>query len=117
MPARKPRRPSRPQSTPSQTAAARVIATIAPAPAYTPPAGFPADPQALLAYLQEGQFTAAQIAYLRSSALTTYVAAVNSTRGMPGMEATTAMGDRIIAAWLAALAALGPAPLASNPFA
>lgn len=112
MPTRRPNRPPRPQTpqTPPRPSNA------AP-PAYVSPAGFPSDPEALLAYLQAAQLTAQQIAYLRSSALTTYVAGVNATRGLPGMEATTAMGDRIISAWLARLAELGPAPVASNPFA
>lgn len=86
-----------------------------PANTYTPPAGFPADPREFLAYLQAGQFTAPQAAYLRSNALTQYVAAINSARGMPGLAEAVALGDQIIAAWIAALAALGPAP-ASNPF-
>jgi len=87
----------------------------APEKPYTPPAAFPADPREFLAYLQAGQFTAAQIAYLRSNALTQYVAAINSARGMPGLGEAVALGDQIIAAWIAALAALGPAP-AGNPF-
>lgn len=84
-------------------------------PPYTPPAGFPADPREFLAYLQAGQFTVEQIAYLRSNALTQYVSAINSARGMPGLGDAVALGDQIIAAWIAALAALGPAP-AGNPF-
>lgn len=87
----------------------------APEKPYTPPAGFPADPRDFLAYLMLGQFTPAQIAYLRSNALTQYVAAINSARGMPGLVEAVQLGDQIIAAWIAALAALGPAP-ASNPF-
>lgn len=86
-----------------------------PPPASPPPAGFPADPRDFLAYLQAGSFTAPQIAYLRSNALTQYVSAINNARGMPGLAEAVALGDQIIAAWLAALAALGPAP-ASNPF-
>lgn len=90
-------------------------AQSAPEKPYTPPAGFPADPAAFLAYLQAGAFTPAQIAYLRSNALTQYVAAINQARGMPGLTEAVALGDKIIAAWLAGLAALGPAP-AGNPF-
>ncbi len=84
--------------------------------AYTPPAGFPADPQEMLAYLRVGQFTDEQVRYLRSIALTQYVTAINTARAMPGMEATVALGDQIIAAWLARLAELGPPPPATNPF-
>ena len=111
MPSRRPNRPPRPQTAPTPPRPS----TAAP-PAYTPPPGFPADPEALLAYLAAGEFTDAQARYLRSVAFAQYVAGVNATRGLPGMEATTAMGDRIIAAWLAALAVLGPAPV-TNPFA
>lgn len=110
MPTRRPNRPPRPQTPPTPP---RPSTTTTPA--YTSPAGFPSDPLALLTYLQAGQFTQSQIAYLRSNALTQYVAGVNAARGLPGMEATVALGDQIIAAWIAALAALGPAP-ASNPF-
>ena len=82
---------------------------------YTAPAGFPADPRDFLAYLQAGSFTPQQAAYLRSNALTQYVAAINAARSMPGLGEAVALGDQIIAAWLVALAALGPT-LAGNPF-
>ena len=107
-----PRHPPRPQPQPTiQQRKPRPE----PPPPNTPPAGFPADPAAFLAYLQAGQFTAQQAAYLRSNALTQYVAAINSARGMPGLSEAVALGDQIIAGWIAALAALGPAP-AGNPF-
>lgn len=104
-----PRTPRAPPAPPARKAPA------APSNTYTPPAGFPADPAEWLAYLRAGQFTAQQAAYLRSNALTQYVAAINAARGMPGLAEAVALGDQIIAAWIAALAALGPAP-ASNPF-
>lgn len=108
-----PRNPSRQQ--PQPTLQQRKPRPEPPASIYTPPAGFPADPREFLAYLQAGQFTAQQAAYLRSNALTQYVAAINSARGMPGLVEAVTLGDQIIAAWLAALAGLGPAP-AANPF-
>lgn len=111
-----PRHPPRNQPTrePSdRKAPLREVATQIPP--YTPPVGFPGDPAEFLAYLQAGRFTDAQAAYLRSNALTQYVAAINSARGMPGLAEAVALGDQIIAAWIAALAALGPAP-AANPF-
>lgn len=109
---RRPQRPPRPQA-PAPTPPRPPITS---APAYTPPAGFPADPAELLAVLRVGQFTPQQIAYLRSNALMQYVSAISAARGMPGMEPVVALGDQIIAAWLAALAALGPAPPPANPF-
>ena len=111
-----PRHPPRNQPTRESNdrkAPLREVATQIPP--YTPPAGFPADPREFLAHLQAGTFTAAQAAYLRSNALTQYVSAINNARGMPGLSEAVALGDQIIAAWIAALAALGPAP-ASNPF-
>ncbi len=108
-----PRHPPRQQ--PQPTSPQRKPQPTAPADTYTPPAGFPGDPAEFLAYLQAGQFTAQQAAYLRSNALTQYVAAINSARRMPGLAEAVALGDQIIAAWIAALAALGPAP-AANPF-
>lgn len=104
-----------PRQQPQPTLTQRKPRSEPPANVYTPFAGFPADPTEFLAYLQAGQFTAQQAAYLRSNALTQYVAAINSARGMPGLSEAVALGDQIIAAWIAALAALGPAP-ASNPF-
>lgn len=108
-----PRHPPRQQ--PQPTIQQRKQRPEPPANTYTPPAGFPADPVEFLAYLKAGQFTPAQAAYLRSNALTQYVAAINAARGMPGLVEAVTLGDQIIAAWLAALAALGPAP-ASDPF-
>ena len=108
-----PRHPPRQQ--PQPTLQQRKPRPEPPANTYTPPAGFPADPAAFLAYLQAGQFTAQQAAYLRSNALTQYVTAINAARGMPGLSEAVALGDQIIAGWIAALAVLGPAP-ASNPF-
>lgn len=111
-----PRHPPRNQPTrePSdRKAPLREVATQIPP--YTPPAGFPADPREFLAYLQAGAFTPQQAAYLRSNALTQYVAAINAARAMPGLAEVVALGDQIIAAWLAALDVLGPAPT-GNPF-
>ncbi len=81
---------------------------------YTPPAGFPADPQAWLDYLKVGQFTAEQQKYLQSNAFDLYVAAVNSVRGNEALAKEVALGDQIIgvsSAWREA----NPAP-ARNPF-
>ena len=76
---------------------------------YTPPAGFPADPVAWLAYLEAGQFTPEQELYLRSNALAIYESALGAARGNPALVAEVALGNRIAAAWRAWLTA-NPAP-------
>lgn len=81
---------------------------------YAAPAGFPADPEAWLAYMAEGQFTPEQERYLRSNAYGMYVNAINSARGNEELREEVALGDRIIAVWTAWLQE-HPAPK-TNPF-
>ena len=96
--------------------AARERAT-APA-VYTPPAGLPADPTELLAYLQAGVVTPEQLAYLRSNALAQYKAGLAAARLNPDLAAVVALGDQILTAWGEILAANPPDPLQlpANPF-
>lgn len=87
--------------------AAEVRARAALPETYTPPAGLPGDPAELLVYLNAGQFTDAQIAYLRSGALVQYEAALAAH--------PDPLGGQIAVAWRAWLSE-HPAPPAGNPF-
>lgn len=92
----------------NHAAEVRARAEAAANPVYTPPAGFSADPAAWLVELRAGNFTPAQIAYLRSNALDLYEAGQATARDPLATE--------IIAVWRAWLAA-NPAPLnPTNPF-
>lgn len=90
-------------------------APAAPSNTYTPPAGFPADPAEWLAYLKDGQFTAAQLHYLHGPAFVQYVGAINAARGSDALAGIVALGDQIIVEWATIRATTSP-PAAGNPF-
>jgi hypothetical protein len=82
---------------------------------YTPPAGFPADPVSLLAYLRAGTFTEAQLRYLHSNAFNLYVAALANARGNPALSAVVVLGDQIVSVWANVRMTTTP-PTTGNPF-
>lgn len=79
------------------------------------PAGVPYDPAELLAFLQAGVFTPAQLVVLRDQVLPNFSAGVVEIREKGAPAAITALAERILAAVQAVLQE-HPAPAAGNPF-
>lgn len=81
---------------------------------YTPPAGFPADPQEWLDYMKAGVFTAEQKNYLWSNAYSVYMSALASAKDNQELKKEVDLGYQIVAVWTLWLKD-NPKPT-SNPF-